>query len=399
MANTTLIIVGAGPVGMLAALLAAKKNIATAFFEKSLERQHNSRAIGITPPSLEIFQSIGLDREFISNGIIVKYSEAHSRSKRLGKLNFNTVKGDYPFILSIPQDRTELILEKAVLSNKNIRFYRGYTIDKISDRETVVIHGTDNNGRSVVFSSDYLIASDGGKSTIRKALGIKFKGATYHHTFLMGDFEDNNGWGTSARIYFTRRGSVESFPIAGNKRRYVLRTSKFIKENTTDFLEKELFLRAGVDVSNVRKYWESGFGVQHYIAASFAKNHVFFCGDSAHIMSPIGGQNMNTGFADTELAVWLIGNIMNGKTMLDKAINLYNRARKRAVMSATLRAGMMMRLGTSGGRIWSPIRNFFISVMLHTPAVHLMLPLFTMQSIPYRNIHACKTEYERALDR
>jgi 2-polyprenyl-6-methoxyphenol hydroxylase-like FAD-dependent oxidoreductase len=399
MVNVSLSIVGAGPVGMLAALLAAKQNIASVIFEKSTIRSSNSRAIGITPPSLEIFQSIGLDREFISDGIRVEYSEAHSRYKRLGKLNFNGMNGDYPFILSIPQDKTESILEKAVLSNRNIRVFRGYTVEDISDNETVLIRGTDSNGKTFRFSSNYLIAADGGNSTIRNSLGIGFKGVAYSHTFLMGDFEDNTGWGNSAKLYFTRRGSVESFPMAGNRRRYVLRTQKFIKENTSDFLEKEIFLRAGIDISNVRKYWESGFGVQHYISEFFARKHVFLCGDSAHIMSPIGGQNMNTGFADAELAIWLIGNLMIGKTTRDKAINLYNRARRRAAKSATLRAGMMMRLGTSGGLIWSIIRNFFIFLLLHTPAAGLLLPFFTMRSIPYRNIRACGSLYEKAISK
>jgi 2-polyprenyl-6-methoxyphenol hydroxylase-like FAD-dependent oxidoreductase len=399
MQTTSLIVVGAGPVGMLASLLAAERGITVALFEKSAERSVNSRAIGITPPSLEILRIIGIDNEFISNGICVEYSEAHSRFQKLGSLNFRYVKGDYPFILSIPQDRTESILEKTILANNNIKLYRGYNVDEISDKDKITIHGKQHKGRYFKFSADYLIAADGGKSTIRNNLGVPFKGSAYRHTFLMGDFDDNTGWGNSARLYFTPRGSVESFPMPGNRRRYILRTADFIKENTTDFLQKEILLRTGVNVEKLRKYWESGFGVQHFTADCLAIKHVFFCGDSGHIMSPIGGQNMNTGFADAELAVWLIEKLINENTTSDKAINLYNRTRKRAIKSATWRAEMMMRMGTSGGSIWSSVRAAFVAAVLHTSLSALLLPVFTMQSIPFRNIRAHLDEYEKEVSR
>jgi 2-polyprenyl-6-methoxyphenol hydroxylase-like FAD-dependent oxidoreductase len=90
----------------------------------------------------------------------------------------------------------------------------------------------------------------------------------------------------------------------------VLRTPHFIKENETDFLEKEIPLRCGVAVDTKDKVWESAFGVQHYIAEPYSRNGLFLCGDAAHVMSPIGGQNMNIGLADAECAVWCIQQIL-----------------------------------------------------------------------------------------
>jgi 2-polyprenyl-6-methoxyphenol hydroxylase-like FAD-dependent oxidoreductase len=228
-------------------------------------------------------------------------------------------------------------------------------------------------------------------------LGIPFAGAPDRYTFLMGDYDDTTGWGEQARFFFTPRGSVESFPLPQGKRRYVLRTPRFIKEYTTDYLKTEILRRAGVNVADVHQFWESGFGVQRFTAGSFCKGRVFLCGDAAHLMSPVGGQNMNTGFADAELAAWLTGLLLEKRAPSILVCGLYNRVRKQAVTAALRRAQWMMRAGTSGGYLWSALRNLAILAFLHTPLRRYLLQLFSMQSIPDRNLKNSQKRFEEEL--
>jgi len=267
MFDADVIVVGAGPVGMLAALLAADQGMKVLLLEQSQERRIQSRAIGITPPSLEILRRIGLAEALIAQGTQVRISGLSGRRMRLGRIDFSGLKGDFRFVLAIPQDRTEALLEEMIQIHSSIRFLRGHRVTGCCDEQGHVrLEGESAAGGKFRFSGRYAMACDGGRSTLRQALGIPFDGALERYTFLMGDFEDTTGWGKQARLFFTPEGSVESFPLPDGKRRYVLRTPCLVEDDRGDYLAQELFRRTGIDVRQVRRFWESGFGVRRFIA-------------------------------------------------------------------------------------------------------------------------------------
>lgn len=398
MADADIIVIGAGPVGMLAALLAAQQGLGVLLLEQSAKRHNQSRANGISPSSLEILSQLGLADVFIEHGVAVRISEAYGQNMRLGTLDFAGLQGEFPFVLSIQQDKTEQLLEEAVIAHSSIQFLRGHGVTHCSEEEGhVTVNGKCSDAEIFSFTGQYVLACDGGKSTVRKGLGIPFEGAPDRYTYLMGDYDDTTGWGKKAIFFFTARGSVESFPLPGGKRRYVVRTPCFIKEYTTGYLGTELLCRAGIHVDGVRQFWESGFGVQHFMAGSFCKGRVFLCGDAAHLMSPVGGQNMNSGFADAELAVWLTKILLDKRASYLPVSRLYNRVRRQAVGAALRRSQWMMLAGTTGGNVWSAIRNTVSLFFLHTPLRRHLIQLFTMQSIPCRNLKNYRKRFEKEL--
>jgi 2-polyprenyl-6-methoxyphenol hydroxylase-like FAD-dependent oxidoreductase len=398
MADTDVLVVGAGPVGMLAALLSAERGLSVLLLEQSVARQVQSRAIGITPPSLEIFRRIGLPGAFIERGVAVRVSGIYGRRMRLGRIDFAGLNSDFRFVLSIPQHRTESLLEEAILAHPSIRFLRGHHVTDCSEEAGhVAVSGNRVEDGRFRFTGTCVLACDGGKSTVREVLGIPFDGVPNQYAFLMGDFEDTTGWGNQARFIFTARGTVESFPLPGGKRRYVVRTPFFIKECDNGYFRAELLWRAGIDVGGVRQYWESGFNVHRFMARTFCKGRVFLCGDSAHLMSPVGGQNMNTGFADAELAAWL-SKLLTGKRVPHHLVSrLYDRVRKRAARAAFRRAQWLMMAGASGGRMGSAIRNAAIFMILHSPIGQFLTQSFSMRSIPFRNLENCQDRFEKEL--
>jgi len=393
-----IIVVGAGPVGLLAALLSAQHGLHVLLLEQTELRDSRSRAVGVTPPSLEILEGLGLAGAFIDQGVAVRSAEAHGRRRRLGILDFSGLGGDFPFVLSIPQQRTSALLEQAVLVNPSIRFLRGHRVTGCCEaKERVTVSGKRGAAGDFRFEAQYVLACDGGRSAVRESLGIPFEGAPYRHTFLMGDYQDCTGWGEKALFFLTPRGSVESFPLPGGKRRFVLSTPHFIEAYTTGYLQAELLRRSGVDVAGVRQYWESGFGVQRFTAKWFCRGRVFLCGDAAHLMTPVGGQNMNTGFADAELAAWFSALLIAGRIPAHLAARVYDRARKKAAGAALRRAQMTMLAGASGGTLWSALRNLAALLLLKTPLRSALARFFSMQSIPCRNLRVSRKWFERKL--
>jgi len=398
MADADILVIGAGPVGMLAALLSAQQGLSVLLLERSTVRQVQSRAIGITPPSLEIFRRIGLPEAFIERGVAVTVSEIYGRRMRLGRIDFTGLKSDFRFVLSIPQHWTEFLMEETILAHPSIRLLRGHHVTDCSEEEGfIAVGGNLAEGGRFHFTGKYALACDGGKSTVREALGIPFDGVPNQYAFLMGDFEDTTGWGKQARFYFTARGSVESFPLPDGKRRYVVRTPFFIKEYDNAYLQTELQWRAGIDVGGVRQFWGSGFNVHRFLARTFCKGRVFLCGDSAHLMSPVGGQNMNTGFADAELAVWLSKLLIEKRAPQHLVSRLYDRVRKRAVRAAFRRARCLMLAGAFGGLLWSAMRNVAIFLFLHIPIQRFLVQSFSMRSIPFRNLENYQGRIEKEL--
>lgn len=384
-----LIIIGAGPIGLMLANLLSDSKLKILIVEKKEKPDQNSKAIGITPPSLNLLKKLNLVDVFIDNGVRVNSVIVHGTKKVLGTVTFNSIKSDYKFILSIPQVITEILLENNLGKFDNITLLREYEVNDINiSNDGVEVGIKDYKNITSHFKAEFVCACDGGKSTIREVLKIPFKGAKYHDTFLMADFKDQTDFGDDAHLFFTKKGPIESFPLPAGKRRWIVDTPKYLKDPPLNFLENRVLDRAGVDLKDSVKLSQNPFGVQHYINTEYYHKRVIFCGDSAHIMSPIGGQGMNTGFADAEFAAAVIKKLIL-KTNKKNYFELYKKYRQKAAKTAIKRAWLSMRIGTMKGAVLSAIRNFMVIYLLKF--FKKMVPMyFSMLTIPYGTFEKVK---------
>jgi 2-polyprenyl-6-methoxyphenol hydroxylase-like FAD-dependent oxidoreductase len=383
------IIVGAGPVGLLLANLLGSKNIETLILEKDLTRNAWSKAIGITPPSMEILNKLSLSQIFIKNGIIGKRATFFGNKVRLGSMKIKEIKSKFPFVLSLPQYITEQILENNLKKFPCVTFLRGYKvvdIKKLENSYSISCHHIAQS-KDVSFQAEIICACDGDKSFIRSKLNITFLGYYFKPTFIMGDYFDTFPFNQDAVLWFTKKGSVESFPLPEKKRRWIIQTYKFIENPKVGFFEKIIFKRTSFDLNRRDKISENPFGIQRFLANSYWKDKVFLCGDAAHTMPPIGGQGMNTGFADAEfLAVIIYTYLRYHEVNLEFLAGKYEYYRKIAAKSATLRADFGMRIGTARNSLFSLIRSAILIILLHLPISRLVIPFFTMTNIPYNRL-------------
>ena len=377
------IIVGAGPIGLLLANILGNFNIKTIIFEKEKSKSLGSKAIGISPPSLSILQKYNLDEIFISKGIKVKDVIVHGTKHQLGHITFDKLSSKYNFILSIPQVETENILEGNLKKYNSVKLEKGKEVIALSQLNQIEIKVLDKStNKEEAFSSKYLCACDGNKSTVRNLLNIPFTGDRYKSVFLMADFVDKSGFDNEAHLFFTKKGPVESFPLPGKIRRWIVETKEFMQNPEKGFLESEVKKRIDINLSESRKISESPFGVQHYIIKKYFKDMIFFCGDSAHVMSPIGGQGMNTGFADADFCANILNDFLKRGNCEAKTLVRYDRFRRKAAITATHRASLSMHIGIMKGLFISLMRNIIIYLFVRI-FKKMIPPFFSMLTIPY----------------
>jgi 2-polyprenyl-6-methoxyphenol hydroxylase-like FAD-dependent oxidoreductase len=205
----------------------------------------------------------------------------------------------------------------------------------------------------------------------------------------MGDFIDKSEFKNEAHLFFTNKGPVESFPLPGGKRRWIVTTDKFMEKPKTGYLQKEVAKRCGIDISKHKNLNQSPFGVQHFLSSKYYNNSIIFCGDACHVMSPIGGQGMNTGFADAELCAEMLDKILNKNINHETFFAKYEKYRKKAAITATRRAWISMRIGTIKGKILSILRNILIKILIVTLKNNIP-PYFSMLTIPYSTLDKVK---------
>ena len=342
--QTQVLIAGAGPIGLTAAIELARRGIVCRIIDPLLEPPQYAKAVGVQPRTLEVFEGMGVLRRVLDAGVQMRGQVAYVNGEQVAKLDL-ALPDDVPFgFLSIPQYATERILREE-LAMHGVQVERGVRLAGFEqDADGVTATLADGAGEQTVRAA-YLVGTDGAHSTVRKGLGLTFEGAAFEEQYMLGDVEVDwsmpAGYGVRAMhqtdgvtddllVCIPLPGEIDAPRAGARGTRY--RMSMLVPDELASAppvggvahgfegaLKPELHhIQAVIDrlspepptARNVR--WSSVFRISHRIVDAYGRGRVFVAGDAAHIHPPTGAQGMNTGIQDAHNLAWKLALALDG---------------------------------------------------------------------------------------
>jgi 3-(3-hydroxy-phenyl)propionate hydroxylase len=299
-------IAGAGPVGLVAAANLVRNNVPVTVFEAGSVLGEESRASTFHPPTLDMLDALGAAEPLIAQGL--KAPQFQFRSKQHGLLaqfDFNRIADvtDHPYRVQAEQSKLTHILLDRLRKQQNFQIEFDSAVQSVTQDDAGVEIAIDRNGRNETHFGRWLIGADGGRSNVRRSLGIEFPGFTWPERFLVVstpfDFRnvipdlvavsyvaDPQRWHFLLQIPGLCR---VMFPIAAHESDELAQTSDFAQ-----------LLMAAV-VPGIARYeiaYTTLYRVHQRVAKTFQLGRAFLVGDAAHINNPLGGMGMNGGIHD-----------------------------------------------------------------------------------------------------
>ncbi len=370
-------VVGGGPVGLFLGICLQKAGISSCVIEKRAETITHSRSIGIHPVALEVFGE-DLAAHFIEKGIKVTEGFAFWESQKIGTLSFDACPPPYPFILTLPQHETERLLAIYLNEINPSALKRNCEVTGMNEKDENVTLTILNNESQKEITAEYIAGCDGMNSFVRQSNKISFNGKAYNDTYIMGNFTDNTNLDNAAAVFLGRKGLVESFPLPGNERRWVVKTDQYFKEVKRSDIESHVKHRTDFRLSNAENCMLSSFRVFNKKAEAMVKGSIILAGDAAHVVSPIGGQGMNLGWLDAYEIARCFRQIYFEKAPPKKVLQNYSKRRLSAVRKASKRAAFNMAMG----RKTIPfIKKALLKAVVNPPLSKIMARTFTMRKL------------------
>lgn len=370
---TPVLIVGAGPVGLTAALALASYGVAGTVVEA--EPRHvceGSRSICVQKHTMELAERIGAGRAMAEEGVSWTLGRTYYRDVELFQTRLgDTAPGRYPPFVNLPQWRVEEILLDAVEQRPEVAVRWSHRLEGLEqDAAGVTAHVTGPDGPRTLRAA-YLVGCDGGHSRVRELVGIDFPGAAFRDRFLIADIRADLPFPRERRFFFDpphnpgRQVLVHPQPDRVWRIDWQVPPSVDVEEERrTGRIHDRI--RAVVGDVPYEIVWLSQYTFSQRLAGRFRAGRVFLAGDAAHLMSVFGARGMNSGMQDACNLAWKLWLVCQHGAP-DALLDSYEAERRPAAQENLRVTGDTMRFMVPPTRVHRVLRNLVLRGSLRLP--------------------------------
>ncbi|MGK5640929.1 FAD-dependent monooxygenase [Streptomyces sp. URMC 126] len=307
------LVVGAGPTGLLLAGDLAASGVRVVLLERRSTESNLTRAFAVHARTLEAFDARGLAEALIATGHLVDAVRLFGRTA----IDLGRLETRFPGVLMTPQYNVERLLqERAVAAGADIR--RGVRCTGLrQDADGVELDVEEPDGTTRTLRARYVVGTDGVHSTVRKAIGMPFPGRAVLDSVMLADVRLD----TAPRELPAFRGGAEGFsfvvPFGDGWFRVIAwrRGTRLPADAPVDLDELKEVTHAlfGTDFGFREARWTSRFHSDERQVPQYRDGRVFLAGDAAHVHSPAGGLGMNAGLQDAANLGWKLAAVLQGR--------------------------------------------------------------------------------------